>query len=79
MNYYTLQIHYGDSGKPKVENLQDLHPGTMEEKAWIRSLRENLFRTGFHIQAGAATWEFITPFHIHKVFLIKQEGRIGID
>lgn len=78
MNYYTLQIHYGSSLDMKIEERKDLNSGTMNEAEWVRQLRERLFITGFHVVAAPGTYEFITPFKIHKVYLIKQAGKIGI-
>lgn len=77
-NYYTLQIHYGGTEKPKVEERKDLNCGTMAENEWLRTLREKLFTTGFHVVTAPGTIEFISPWHIHTAFLIKQDKKFGI-
>lgn len=77
MNYWTMQIHYGSSLDPKVEERKDLSPGNTPESEWVRSLRENIFRTGFHIHTAPGTIQFVSPFLIHKVFLIKQQQKFG--
>lgn len=79
MNYYTLQIHYGDTKENKIEELKDLNPGTMEEKAWIKALREKLFTSGFHVRTSPSTLEFISPFRIHTAFLIRQDKKYSLE
>lgn len=79
MNYYTLQIHFGSSIKAEVHELKDLNPGTMEEKAWISSLRAKIYTTGFNIETAPGTIQLISPFIVTKIFLIKQDGKFAID
>jgi len=74
-NYWTLQITYGGTAKPLVEERKDLNCGTMEERAWIRQIRERLYTTGFEVQTAPGTWEFISPFRIHTALLIMQDRK----
>lgn len=79
MNYYTLQIHYGGTtAKPEIEERKDLNAGTLEETEWITQLRAKLYTTGFAKKTAPGAWEFISPFRIHTVFLIKQDKKYGI-
>ncbi len=72
MNYYTLQIHYGDSKKPDVEERKNLSSGFTDDTQWIADLRKSLYITGFAKKTSPTTYEFVSPFRIHTVFLIKQ-------
>jgi len=78
MNYYTLQIKYGSTAQPAVEELKDLHSNGQQESEWIKDMRKRLYTTGFQIQTAPGAWEFISPFRIHTVFLIKQDKKYGI-
>jgi len=85
MNYFTLQIHYNvptSTQWPKgiaIEERKDLNCGTMEEKAWIRSIREKLYSTGFQTQTASGCFEFISPLRIHTAYLLKQDRRYSPD
>lgn len=82
MNYYTLQVKYGNSLNPSTIEFKDLCPGTTDEKLirdWQRKMRENLWTTGFQIETAAGTFQFISPFLIHTAYLILQDGKYGID
>lgn len=73
MNYYTLQIHYGDSKKPDVEERLNLSPAVDgSDTSWISELRKSLYTTGFAKKTSPTTYEFVSPFRIHTIFLIKQ-------
>lgn len=78
MNYYTLQIHYGNTPNNSTEELKDLPCEQGREKEWMKDLRQRLYTTGFQIQTAPGAWEFISPFRIHTVFLIKQDKKYGI-
>ncbi len=83
MNYYTLQIHYGsdkdNNNKPHIEERKDLNAGTLPENEWLRTIRERLFTTGFHITTAPGTIQFISPFLIHTAYLIKQPQKHNLD
>ncbi len=79
MNYYTLQIKYGGTTNPQTEELKDLTSPPEKEKEFIRSIREKLYTTGFQIETSpGVAWEFISPFRIHTVYLLKQDKKFGI-
>lgn len=77
MDYYTLQISYGTLSEKKIEEFKDLTPGGLDLNTWITSIRERLFKTGFHIRNSPIAYEFISPFRINVVYLIKQDGKYG--
>lgn len=77
MDYYTLQITYGGTGKPNVEEFKDMEPGSMAFGTWKNMLREKLYSTGFALQTAPGTWEFISPLRIHTAYLIRQDRKIG--
>lgn len=75
--YFTLQIHFGNSQSPDIVEFKDLTPETKDFKMWTRELRAGLYQSGFNYQSGPGAWEFISPFLIHKILLIKQAGKYG--
>jgi len=79
MNYYTLQITYQNGKEVATEQLKDLCPQETPFNQWARALRDNLYRTGFNLETAPGTTRFVSPFHIHDAYLIKQDKKHGID
>jgi hypothetical protein len=78
MNYYTMQIHYGGTNKPQVEELKDLHSEIETadaERQWLRAVREKIYTTGFQVRTSPTTLEFISPLRIHTVYMIRQDKK----
>lgn len=76
MTYYTLQIHYGGTEKPKIEERKDLHiPEGKTFYAWEQEIRHGLFTRGFSVSTSPTAWEFISPFRIHTAYLIQQDKK----
>lgn len=72
MTYYTLQIKYQNGIEVDTHEIPNLQPGAMEPVQWQRTLRENLYKTGFCKEIEPGIIRFVSPFHIHDAYLIKQ-------
>lgn len=79
--YYTLQITYSlvNTSGTKVEERKDLTPEGTPVSIWIRTIREKLFTTGFQVNTSPTTIEFVAPYRIREVYLIKQPNKFAID
>lgn len=77
--YYTLQIKYGGTENPEIEEMKDLSHGESDTfLRWSSELRSRLFTTGFQIQTSPIAWEFISPFRIHTAILLKQDKKYAV-
>lgn len=77
--YFTLQIHWGDSGAPTITELKDLTPGDLELNTWKKLVRQNLYTTGFNLETAPGTTKFVSPFLVHSAYLIQQDKKYSID
>lgn len=79
--YYTLQIQYTVPGKTTiaVEERKDLFSeNPADEKNWRRRMRESLFNQGFEVYQSPTCIEFIQPYRIVSVLLIRQDKKYSI-
>lgn len=79
MTYYTLQITFQNGKDVSTEEFKDLQPGETPFNQWARQLRDNLYRTGFNLETAPGTVRFVSPFHIHDAYLIKQDKKHSIQ
>lgn len=75
MNYYKLQVHFGNSEKPTITEFKNLQFGENGIPATPQLLAQQVYQGGIKIALGPNCWELISPFLIHKVLLIKQDGK----
>jgi hypothetical protein len=79
MNFYTLQITFGNTDQPETVEFKDLHADPSQtETDWIRQTRHTLFTTGFQRQTAPGTYEFISPLIIYRALLTKQPHKFGV-
>lgn len=80
MNYYKLTIQYqGQFGVMTEERVNQTPPPNVPDGVWITQLREKLYSTGFTVVIADDTYEFISPFKIHCIYLVKQQIKEEAD
>lgn len=80
-NYYTLQIRYTTPGQTTIatEERKDLFSeNPAAEKEWRRKIRESLFTNGFEVYQSPSCIEFVAPYRIVSVLLIRQDKKYSV-
>lgn len=77
MNYWTAQIHYLKE-KEKNEEIRAVEELKDYDDKQIGEFMATVWQRGFKLQMSPIMWEFVSPFRILCIYVIKQDKKYSL-